>query len=475
MTFTSITYFLFLIITLFLYYIFPAKFRKYIILIASVYFYGSVRLGYLLIVSLVIVFNYYIGIKLHNTYDKEVKRKYLIFSILMNLGLLVYYKYLDFLLYNVSIILGLFQFKISYTLLDLVLPLGLSYYIFQIIGYNFDIYRGTQKAERNILDFSLFILFFPKLLVGPIERAKNLLPQFNQYISFSNKNIIEGSKLIVWGLFKKLVIANRISIYTNAVFNNLEYHSGVTILLATILFGVQVYADFSGYTDIALGSARLFGIRLMDNFNRPFFSKNISEYWRRWHISLSSWVNDYIYTPLSLKHRDWGNFSIYYALLISFTVIGIWHGAKWNYLFFGIIQAIAMIFEVSTKKIRKKIAKKVPTFLYDNVSIVLTFLFISFSLIIFRTNTFYEAVNVINRIFTAPGNLFIDQPSTILFIILGSGILFSTEFSKEFNLTNFSLLNNKNWFVQQLSYAFLLIFILLTGVFDGGQFIYAQF
>jgi alginate O-acetyltransferase complex protein AlgI len=475
MIFTSISYFVFLLVALLLYYLSSPLYRKYILLSVSIYFYGSVRMGYLLLVLIVTLYNYFLAIKIENASLKKTKRIFLYISILGNVGILIYYKYLDFLLSNVSVLLGLFQYNISYPLLNLVLPLGLSYYVFQVIGYNIDIFRGTQIAEKNLLNFSLFILFFPKLLVGPIERAKNLIPQFSGNTFFYNENLIEGGKRIVWGLFKKLVVADRISIYTNAVFNNLDYHSGKTVLLATILYGFQVYADFSGYTDIAIGSARLFGIKLMENFNRPFFSRNISEYWRRWHISLSSWVNDYIYSPISLRYRNWGNYSIYYALLISFIVIGIWHGAKWNYLLFGLIQAMAMIFEVITKKSRKKISKKMPPFIYNSASIFLTFLFISFSLLVFRTNTFNDSIRVLNRIFTAPGEIFIDKPSTIIFIILGCCVLMLSEIKKEFNLQRFPTFNNRHWLVQQVSYALLIIYILLAGVFDGGQFIYAQF
>lgn len=475
MIFTSITYSIFLIITVFLYYLLPVKFRKYLILVASIYFYGSVRVGFLILVLFVILFNYFIGIQLENTNERSIKKRYLFLSIFINLGILVFYKYLDFLVNNLSVFLGLFQYKVSFTVLNLILPLGLSYYIFQVIGYNLDINRRSQKAERNFLNFSLFILFFPKLIVGPIERAKNLLPQFNIKIPFNQENFIEGGKLIVWGLFKKLVIADRISLFTNAVFNHLEYHSGITILFATILYAFQVYADFSGYTDIALGSARFFGVILMDNFKQPFFSRNVSEFWRRWHISLSSWVSDYIYTPLTLKYRYWGNYGVYYALFISFTVIGIWHGAKWNYILFGFIQAIAIIFEVLTKKIRKRISTKIPAIIYNILSIFLTFLFFSFSLIIFRTTTFNEAMRVINRIFFASGDLFFDNPSTFVFMILGCLILLLYEIKKEYSLTYIPLFNNKSWLLQQLSFALLIIYILLTGVFDGGQFIYAQF
>ncbi|HEY9363583.1 MAG TPA: MBOAT family O-acyltransferase, partial [Chitinophagaceae bacterium] len=384
-------------------------------------------------------------------------------------------KYGNFAIGNLFGFSALFHLNSSVPILEIALPLGLSYYIFQTIGYITDIYRGTIKAEKDIFRFSLFTLFFPKLLVGPIERASHFLPQLAQKIHFDKKNIIEGAKRIAWGLFKKLVVADRIAIYQAAVMVNSQDQSGSTLLFATILYTFQVYADFSGYTDIALGTARMFGFDLMENFKQPLLAKNISDFWRRWHISLSSWVNDYIFNPIALKRREWGKWAVFYALLISFTVIGIWHGASWNYVIFGLLQAVALIYETITRRARKKIAKKMHPAIYSNMSIILTFLFVSFSLIVFRSETYNEAMSIINGIFSNPGNLYFDRPSTLLFMLIGCGIVMIYDVQAEFKIFPFSLFSNKNWVIQQTSYALLLIYILLAGVFDGGQFIYFAF
>ncbi|MEO6814428.1 MAG: MBOAT family O-acyltransferase [Ginsengibacter sp.] len=363
----------------------------------------------------------------------------------------------------------------SIPFLDIALPIGLSYYIFQTIGYISDIYRGSIKAERNFFNFSLFTLYFPKLLVGPIERANHFLPQLAKKIYFDKENIIEGAKRIAWGLFKKLVVADRISLYQSVVMVNSQEQSGSTLFFATVLYTFQVYADFSGYTDIALGTARMFGFDLMENFKRPLLAKNMGDFWRRWHISLSSWVNDYIFNPIALNRRNWGKWGVFYALLISFIVIGIWHGASWNYVVFGLLQAIALIYETVTKKARKKVARRMPTSLYNNLSIIATFSYVSFSLIIFRSATYSEAMNFFEGLFSNPGKLFYDTPSTLLFMLLGCGILLIHDLQEEYKITNFYLFSNKSWVAQAVPYAFLITYILLAGVFDGGQFIYFSF
>jgi D-alanyl-lipoteichoic acid acyltransferase DltB (MBOAT superfamily) len=359
--------------------------------------------------------------------------------------------------------------------MEVILPLGLSYYIFQIIGYTLDVYRGSTKPEKSISDFSLFILFFPKLLVGPIERARHFLPQLKRRIFFDKENITEGLKQIAWGLFKKLVVADRISIYHTLIINSSEYQSGSTVLLACVLYTFQVYADFSGYTDIALGTARLFGYHLIENFKRPLLAKSVSDFWRRWHISLSSWVNDYIFNPIVFRKRDWKIWGVFYGLLISFVIIGVWHGAAWNYVLFGLLQAIAIIFEVATRSTRKKVSKKINPIIYNSLSIILTFSFVTFSLIIFQSSTFLETINIIKKIFTNHGELFYDKPSTILFILIGCTTMLLVDIEQEYKIFKFSLFSNNNWIIQQVSYALLLIYILLAGVFDGGQFIYFSF
>mgnify|MGYP002378142939 CR=1 FL=1 len=436
-----------------------------------------VKVEYIFIILFIIVANYLIGIKIEKAHNKRMQIFFLNLSVFVNLGILIFFKYWDFLISNFFNFLGFIhlQSATSIPLIEVALPLGLSYYIFQTIGYTLDVYRGSIKAEKNLCQFSLFTLFFPKLLVGPIERANHFLPQLKKEISFEKENIIEGAKRIAWGLFKKLVVADRISLYHTTIMVSSENQSGQTILLACILYTFQVYADFSGYTDIALGTAKMFGFDLMENFKRPLLAKNVSDFWRRWHISLSSWVNDYIFNPIVLKRRDWGNWGVFYGLLISFVVIGIWHGASWNYVLFGLLQAMAIIYEVGTKKARKKIAKKIPLSIYNNVSILFTFLFVTFSLIIFQSTTLNDATIIIKRIFSNSGELFYDKPSTLLFMLIGCGIMMIGDVRMEFKVFRFSVLSNKNWFVQQIFYACLLIYILMAGVFDGGQFIYFSF
>ena len=475
MVFNSIVYFLFLVCTLVVYYLLPAKYRNYFLIVASAFFYMYVRIEYIFIIIFIILSNYLIGIKIERSQTKNKRKQFLYLSLFINLGVLIFFKYWNFLIENLLGFLKFFHAKNPIPFIEIALPLGLSYYIFQTIGYIYDIYRGSQKSEKNIFRFSLFTLFFPKLLVGPIERAGRLLPQLAKNIYFDKENIIEGGRRIAWGLFKKLVVADRISIYQRVVINNLQEQSGITILFASLIYTFQVYADFSGYTDIAIGTARLFGFNLMENFKRPFTAKNLSDFWRRWHISLSSWVNDYIYNPISYTRRDWGKWGIYYALLISFLVIGIWHGATWNFVLFGLLQALALIYEVATRKGRRKISKKIPSLIYNNLSVLLTFLYMSFSLIIFRTDTFSQAFDILNGIFSKPGKLFFDKPSTPLFMLIGCGIMLIYDIQQEYKIFRFSLFTNKSWLVQQLSYAFLLIYILLAGVFDGGQFIYFAF
>lgn len=476
MLFTSIIFFLFLACVLSLYYLISPKYRNYILIISSCLFYMYVDIAYIFLIMFIITVNYFLGVQIHKVSRKQIKLRLLQLSMLVNIGTLIFFKYWNFIIENLFGVIGSFQLTNKLPILDIALPLGLSYYIFQTIGYTIDVFRGTHPAEKNFFNFSLFTLFFPKLLVGPIERANHFLPQIRKQIFFNKENIIEGSKRIAWGLFKKLVVANRISVYQDAVISSVSHQSGSTILFATILYTLQVYADFSGYTDIAIGTARLFGFDLIENFKRPLFAKSISDFWRRWHISLSSWVNDYIFNPLALKRRGWGNWGVFYALVVSFLVIGIWHGASWNYVVFGLLQAAALILETSTRRVRKRISKKTNSIIYNFVSIILTFSFVSFSLIIFRSETWDMGMAIIKGLFSAPGSLFYDTPSTLLYMFLGCGILLIHDVQQEFKLFKFSFFTKKNpWWLSQMGYAILLIYVLLAGVFDGGQFIYFAF
>lgn len=476
MVFTSVIYFLFLVCSLIVYYLLPGRFRNYFLIAISIFFYMYVKASYIFIISFIILANYFLGIQIDKSNNKKDRFRFLFLSLIINLGVLIFFKYWNFVVESIFNFAGIFHINQPIpTILEIALPLGLSYYIFQTIGYILDVYRGSIKAERSIFHFSLFTLYFPKLLVGPIERANHFLPQLKKNKNFENRNLVEGGKRVIWGLFKKLVVADRIAIYQTVVFTNYQEQSGTTLLFASILYTFQIYADFSGYTDIALGTSQMFGYNLLENFKRPLFAKNISDFWRRWHISLSSWVNDYIFNPLALEYRRWGRWAVYFALIISFTIIGIWHGASWNYVLFGLIQAMALIYETLTKKTRKKISKKTSPFIYNNLSIILTFLFVTFSLIVFRSDNLSDAIGILKGIFQNKGAFFFDKPSTILFILMGCGIMMLKEIQGEFKIFKFSLFSNQNWIVQQISYSLIIVYILLAGVFDGGQFIYFAF
>ena len=476
MLFTSITYFLFLALSVIVYYLIPVKYRQLFLIAISMWFYMYVNVSYIFIILFIIIINYCLGILIQRANNKQRKKAFFYLSLFISLSVLIFFKYWNFLMLNLFEFFGWFHLNNSVSLpfLDIALPIGLSYYIFQTIGYITDIKRGTVAAETNFYRFTLFTIYFPKLLVGPIERANHFLPQLKRNHFFDKENITEGAKRIAWGLFKKLVVADRIAIYHAKVISTSDHQSGGTIFLACILYTFQVYADFSGYTDIALGTARMFGFDLMENFKRPLLAKNVSDFWRRWHISLSSWVNDYIFNPVALKHRYWGEWGLFYALFISFVVIGIWHGAAWTYVFFGVLQAIALIYETATRRARKKISKKINFQAYNVISILLTFLFVTFSLIIFQSRTIGEAFDIIYKMFTNSGELYL-YPSIGIFMITGCAIMMIYDLQEEYKIVPFSLLSNKSWLVQQVAYALLLIYILMAGVFDGGQFIYFAF
>ena len=360
------------------------------------------------------------------------------------------------------------------------------------MSYTIEVYRGRQKAERHFGIYSLYVMFYPQLVAGPIERPQNLLHQFYKEYHFDYQNLSEGLKQMIWGLFKKIVIADRLAIYVNAVYNNQEYHNGLTFLMATIFFSFQIYCDFSGYSDIAIGAARVMGFKLINNFNMPYLSKTISEFWSKWHISLSNWLRDYVYLPiigttsrkmkkpkyLNLKRETW-IYSI--ATFITFMISGIWHGAAWTFVMLGVVHGSYLVFAIITKKQRTKLVKltrldKFPG-LHNTVQIITTFLLVTFGYIFFRANSFPDAIAIIKKIFSFTGPVYYHDNDPSLMIFSFSGILFLilVEVKRVYYKGNLSLFNNKNWFISSFSYVILIFFILLLGVFDGGQFIYFQF
>lgn len=382
MLFNSIEFLLFFPIVTIVYFLLVHKHRWWWLLAASCVFYMVFKPEYLLILGFTIVVDYFAGIWIENAVGKQ-RKWFLIISLVANIGVLAFFKYTNFAIFALA------QANIAhYKLLDFILPIGLSFHTFQAMSYTIEVYRGNQKAEKHFGLYALYVMFYPQLVAGPIERPQNVLHQFYEKKSFDYQRVTSGLKLMAWGLFKKVVIADRLTLFVDKVYNTPTQYEGVPIIVATIFFTFQIYCDFSGYSDIALGSAEVMGFKLMKNFDRPYFSKSISEFWRRWHISLSTWFRDYLYIPLGgnrvSKTRQ--NFNQFFV----FAVSGLWHGANWNFIIWGALHGFYLIFARITKKPRVYFNKitgldKVP-FLLKTVQAFTTFCLVAFAWIFFRGN-----------------------------------------------------------------------------------------
>lgn len=478
MIFNSIEFVFFFIIVTSTYFVLPYKIRWFFLLIASCYFYMAFVPVYILILGFTIVIDFFAGILIENEQGKK-RKLFLIFSLVANVGVLAVFKYYNFLNSNLSILFNCVGLKNPAPFLKILLPIGLSFHTFQAMSYTIEVYRGNQKAERHFGIYSLYVMFYPQLVAGPIERPQNLLHQFREKFDFDYDRVVVGLKQMLWGFFKKLVIADRLEIYVNAVYNNPSRHTSITLLLATVFFAFQIYCDFSGYSDIAIGTARVMGFELMRNFKRPYFSKSIAEFWKNWHISLSTWFKDYLYISLGGNRVSIPRW--YFNLFIVFLISGLWHGANWTYIIWGALNGFYLVFAIISQKTRNTIAKLIgiernPT-LNHLFQILITFILTCFAWIFFRSNSLSDAVLIIKKIFTDRGPLFFDKadPSSFIFSFLGIFILLIVESKAEFYNGNFTLSSNKHFLIRNLYYTVLIIIILLIGVFDGGQFIYFQF
>jgi D-alanyl-lipoteichoic acid acyltransferase DltB (MBOAT superfamily) len=322
-------------------------------------------------------------------------------SIFINIGLLCYFKYLNFFIDSFTQLLASLDFQVNTQSLKIILPIGISFYTFHGVSYVLDIYYGRIKADKNLVDYSLFVSFFPLLVAGPIERATHLLPQLKRKKEFNYQQAIEGCRLILWGMFKKIVVADSLATFVDDAFLNYTNYNGVTLIFTMFAFVFQVYGDFSGYTDIARGVSKLFGIELILNFNFPCFAKSIPEFWNKWHISLSSWLNDYVFTPLALTFRNYGKWGVFIAVFLTFTVAGLWHGANWNFIVYGMLNGIYFIPYIFSKKGIRSISGKSKTSdlsFSDLPHILMTLFLFSFSLIFFRAENLSDSILYIKSI-----------------------------------------------------------------------------
>lgn len=465
MLFNSFTYILFFPLVVLLYYIIPNKNRWLYLLLVSYGFYMNWNPVYALLLLFVTIVSYFAGLFIKNKSDNKSK-KILIISIIISLIPLIIFKYLNFINDSVFTILNELGIKINVPEFKWLLPIGISFFTFKAISYMVDVYQGKISAEKNPLMCALYLSFFVDMAAGPIDRAEKLIPQFRERHKFCPDNVSKGLKLILWGYFMKLGIADRITLYVDPIFNNLDNHSGISVLLAAILFSIQIYCDFGGYSYIAIGCGKIMGFDLMTNFKRPYMAGNVTDFWRRWHISLSTWFRDYVYIPLGgnrcSKIRNRLN------LLITFTVSGLWHGANWTYVIWGGVNGIFQVIEKMYYTPKRKVAK---TTIWN---IILTFILMTIAWTFFRANTINDAIKALSMMCVPSGELYMPQTSLIIYIFIGCFILIISDILQEIKGKH-PLFENKYTIVRFMSYALITVMILAFGVFDGGQFIYFQF
>jgi alginate O-acetyltransferase complex protein AlgI len=478
MLFNSFQFGIFFIVVTSLYFILPYKLRWLLLLFASCYFYMAFVPIYILILGFTIVVDYFAGIYIENAIGRR-RKLFLVASLVANIGVLAVFKYYNFFNSNITELLNHFGLPNHIPYLAILLPIGLSFHTFQAMSYTIEVYRGKQKAERHFGIYALYVMFYPQLVAGPIERPQNVLPQFYEKYDITFENFSLGFKQILWGFFKKLVIADRLSIFVSMIYQHPEHHNSKTLLLATAYFAIQIYCDFSGYSDIALGTARIMGFKLMTNFNRPYFATSVSAFWRRWHISLSTWFTDYLYISIGGNRVSVPRW--YFNLFFVFLVSGLWHGANWTYVIWGGLNGAYLVLAIILRPLTDTykdvvIHNRLLRILSKAIKASFTFVLICFSWIFFRANTVQDAFTVIKRIFTVPGKLYFQDDYTLLaYPFIGVAILFLYELNQEMNHGKSTYFFNKSPVVRMAIYSLLLITILLIGVFDGGQFIYFQF
>lgn len=487
MLFNSIQFLIFFPIVTILYFLLPHKFRWEMLLFASCIFYMAFIPVYILILGITITIDYFAGKWIEDSEGKR-KKTVLIISILSTCLVLFIFKYFNFFNSSFASIAEVLHLNYPIGIINMILPIGLSFHTFQSLSYVIEVYRGNQKAERHFGIYSLYVMFYPQLVAGPIERPQNLLHQFREEHKFDYTRVTDGLKLMTWGMFKKVVIADRLSILVNQVYGTPVEYNGIQLIIATVFFAFQIYCDFSGYSDIAIGVAQVMGFKLMDNFNRPYFSKNISEFWKRWHISLSTWFKDYLYISMGgnrVSRWRW-QFNLFFTFLIS----GLWHGANWTYVAWGALNGFYLVFAIWTKGIRVKIANVIGMSKYPKISrcwqVLATFSLVCFAWIFFRAKNLSDAWYIITHLFTGFDQIFsvsylkeslggLGLSSKELAIAILSIIFMeSIHLIQRHNKIRHMISEKPVWLRWSLYYV-IVLGIILFGVFGKSNFIYFQF
>lgn len=486
MLFNSLEFVLFFPLVCALYFLIPHRHRWWLLLVASYVFYMGWNAAYALLLLASTAITYAVALLVERGRSAREKKLYLTLGLVLNLSILFVFKYFNFFfgtLYSIFDAAGIAYTPIPYSL---VLPVGISFYIFQSLGYSIDVYRGEIPAQRHFGKYALFVSFFPQLVAGPIERSKNLLAQFDEEHHFNATEAASGMRLMAWGFFKKIVIADTVCVAVNTVYNNVQAFRGLPLLLATFLFAIQIFCDFSGYSDIARGCARVMGFRLMANFDHPYFATSIKDFWRRWHISLSTWFKDYVYIPLGGNRK--GKARTYLNLMITFLVSGIWHGANWTFVIWGALHGAFQVVGGLTKKARDKVEgfvglTRLPT-LRTLLQMGVTFALVCFGWIFFRANTVADAFFVVRNMFViesiSPSAMF-----TVLKSVFGTRaevyrlaftlpvFLVASFLDYRYRLTH--LLEKRHSLVRLCLYVVLVVYVLLFARAEMQDFIYFQF
>ena len=494
MLFNSFSFLIFFPIVVLLYCIIPKKVRYIWLLVASYYFYMSWNAKYAILIAISTVITWLSGLLIAKVRSNGWKRTIVAISVISNLGILFFFKYFEFAVTSINMILSKLNIQVIDKKFDIILPVAISFYTFQALSYTIDVYRGEVEKEKNLLKYALFVSFFPQLVAGPIERSKNLVSQIQKMETikiWDLDRIANGLIMMAWGLFQKMVIADRLAILVNQVFDHSYFYGTVELILAAIGFAIQIYCDFSGYSTIAIGAAKVMGFDLMENFNTPYFATSIGDFWHRWHISLSTWFRDYLYIPLGgnrcSKARK------YFNVMITFLASGLWHGASWTYVIWGALHGCYQVTGEITKPIRKKILQifKVDTsvFSYELGQILITFILTTFAWIFFRAETLQDAISYIKLMFTNwnPWVLF-DKSLYLLgldeiemhILIISIMILIVVDLLKRIKNINISdfLIHQNLWF-RWVIVMMLILSIFVYGIygikFDSSKFIYFDF
>lgn len=485
MVVNSLAFLWFFLVAMVVYYLCQPKkqVQNLFLLACSYWFYAQIDVkmtGLLGILTLAFwLMGYGIGKAIEQKKEKRASRLTTL-SVVVGIGALFYYKYLNFFIESFVTSANLIGLHLSWTAAHIIVPVGLSFFTFKLMSYTLDIYHGKIDHERNIFDFANFIAFFPTILSGPIDRPKSFLKQLKESRLFKPDNLTTGFRRVLWGMFMKMCIADRLDLYISAVWKNFEHHSAISIIFASLLYPFQMYADFSGYSEMAIGVALILGFKVAENFKRPFFTINIAQYWSRWHMSLTSWLTDYVFMPLNIKLRDWGTNGTIAAIMLNMTFIGMWHGADWTFFLFGIYHGLWYIPLMVSGQFFKKAKIQINNFGWPTYPFVLkmvgNYLVVTFGLMLFHSNNIGEFGDVLHRISEGwNGGLFFDMPTLANAAICSVALIYVDIQEEWFSKKKLYLPHFSERWRWELTVATEIVAILLFGIFDSNQFIYFQF